>query len=125
MRFSDSTQFDVPKPIKYAISDPSPFNSDESICDEGSSQKPILPPTTCNYDFKTPSSNDNSPIKLHDNPAFKKTIKIHQTDVPIDRLRHPSQNESLLPPPPMDRTTKTHYNLGHQPKMYFKHFAPR
>ena len=30
IRFSDSTQFNIPKPIKDAYSDSSPFNSDES-----------------------------------------------------------------------------------------------
>ena len=34
MRFSDSTQFQIPQPIKYANSDSSPFNSDESISDK-------------------------------------------------------------------------------------------
>ena len=29
MRFSDSTNYNIPKPIKYAKSDSSPFNSDE------------------------------------------------------------------------------------------------
>ena len=112
MRFSDSTQLNIPKLIKYASSDSSPFNSDESQSDEDSSQKPIIPPTTSNCDFKTPSSNYSSPIKLHDN-SFKKIIKTHQTDKPSDRLRHPSQNQSILPPPPIDRTTKTQYKLRH------------
>ena len=39
MRFSHSTQFDIPKPIKHEYSDSSPFNSDESLSDEDSSQK--------------------------------------------------------------------------------------
>ena len=30
MRFSDATHFNIPKPNKYANSDSSPFNSDES-----------------------------------------------------------------------------------------------
>ena len=85
MRFLDSTQFNIPKPIKYANSDSSPLNSDEHQSDEDSSQKPIIPPTTFNYNFKTPSSNDSSPIKLHDNSSFRTTIKTHQTDTPSDR----------------------------------------
>ena len=124
MRFSDLTQFEIPKPIKYANSDSSPFNSDESQSDEESSQKPIISPTTSNYDSKTPSSNDSSPIKLPDNSFFKKIIKTHPTDIPSVRLRHPSQNQSVLPPHPIDRTTKTHYNLRHQPKMYYRFFIP-
>ena len=51
MRFSDSTQFNFPKPIKYANSDSSPFISDESQSDKDTPQKPIIPPTTSNYDF--------------------------------------------------------------------------
>ena len=36
MRFSDSINFDIPKPIQYANSDSSPFNSDESLSDDTS-----------------------------------------------------------------------------------------
>ena len=36
MRFSDSINLDIPKPIKYANSDSSPFNSDESLSDDTS-----------------------------------------------------------------------------------------
>ena len=36
MRFSDTTQFQVPQPTKYANSDSSPFNSDESLSDDDS-----------------------------------------------------------------------------------------
>ena len=75
MRFSDSTQFSIPKPIKYVNSDSSPFNSDESLSDEDSPQKPITPSTTSNYDFQTPSLNAYSPIKQSANSPFKKIIK--------------------------------------------------
>ena len=58
MRFSDSTQFQIPQRFKYANSDSSPFNSDESLSDEDSSQTFMTPSTTL-----TPSttSNQNSP----------------------------------------------------------------
>ena len=58
MRFSDSTQFQIPQPFKYANSDSSPFNSDESLSDEDSSQTFMTPSTTL-----TPSktSNQKSP----------------------------------------------------------------
>ena len=58
MRFSDTTQIQVPQPTKYANSDSSPFNSDESLSDDDSqtfmtpsstednSQKSIAPSTT-------------------------------------------------------------------------------
>ena len=47
----------------------------------------------------------------------KTIIKTHQTDIQSDRLRHSSRNQSILPPPPLNRTTKTHYTLRHQPKV--------
>ena len=50
-RFSDSTQFQIPKLIKYANSDSSPFNSDRSLSDEDSSQISMTPPST----ISTPS----------------------------------------------------------------------
>ena len=103
---------------------PPPFDSDDAQSDEDSLQKPIIQPTTSNYDVKIPSSNDSSPIELPDNSSSKTIIKTHQTDIPSDRLRHSSQNQSLLPPPPIDRTTTTHYNLGHQPKVDYRRFIP-
>ena len=123
MRFSDSTQFNIPKPIKYANSDSS-FFSNESFSDDDSPQKPNTPSTTSNYDFTTPSSNDSSPIKLYDNSPFKPIIKTPQTDIFIDRSRHPSQDQSNLLPPPIGRTTKTHYKLRHQPQMDYRLFIP-
>ena len=111
MRFSDSNQLNA--------NNASPFNSDDSQSDEVSSQKPNIPPTTSNYDFQTPSLNDSSPIKLQDKSSFKTMNETHQIDIPSGRLRHPIQNQSILPHLPKDRTTKTHYNLRHQPKMNF------
>ena len=66
MRFSDTTQFQIPQPTKYANSDSSPFNSDESLSDEDS-QTIMTPSTTDNSSqtFVTPSSfntsNQNTP----------------------------------------------------------------
>ena len=54
MRFSDSTQFQITQPIKYANNDSSPFNSDESLSDEDSSQTFMTPSTTL-----TPSTTSN------------------------------------------------------------------
>ena len=70
MRFSDTTQFQIPQPTKYANSDSSPFNSDESLSEEDS-QTFVKPPSfstsnqntpsiTSNYKSLTPSTNDNS-----------------------------------------------------------------
>ena len=124
MCFSDSTQFNNSKPIKYAISDSSLFNSDESLSDEDSSQKSITPSTTSNYDLTPPFSNDNSSIKLCDNSPFKKIITTPQNDIPIARSPHPSQNQSNSFHPPINRTTKTHYNLRQQPKIDYILFIP-
>ena len=116
-RSSGSTQFIIPKPIKYANNDSSPFIPDESLSDEDSQQKHITSSNTSSYDFTTPSSNDSSPIKLYGNSPFKQIIKTPQTDIPSDRSRHPSQDQSNLLPPPIVGTTETHYNLSHQPQM--------
>ena len=44
MRFSDSTHYDIPKSIKYANNDSSPFSCDESVSDKNSSQNdPFCP----------------------------------------------------------------------------------
>ena len=56
MRFSDSTQFQIPQPIKDANSDSSPFNSDEFLSDEDSSQTFMTPSTTLT---PPPTSNQN------------------------------------------------------------------
>ena len=120
MRFSDSTKFNIPKPTKYANCDSFPFNFDETLSDDDSPQKPITPSTTSNYDFTTPSSHDSTPIKLYDNSPFKQIYKTPKTDIPIDRSRYPTQDQPNLLPPPIDRTTKTHYNLRQQPKLYHR-----
>ena len=124
MRFSDSTQFHIPKPIKYANSDSPPFNSDEAASDDESPQKPMTSLNLSNYDCPSPSPNDNSPIKLHDNSPFKKIFITPQTDISIDRSRHLSHDQSKLLPPPIDRTTKTHYTLRRQPQMDYRLFIP-
>ena len=57
MRFSDTTQFQIPQSTKFANIDSSPFNSDESLPDEDS-QTFMTPSTTDNSSqtFVTPSS---------------------------------------------------------------------
>ena len=64
MHFSDTTQFQIPQPTKYANSDSSPFNSDESLSDEDS-QTFMTPSTTedSSQTFWTPfsTSNQNTP----------------------------------------------------------------
>ena len=71
MRFSDTIQHDIAKPIKYANSDSFLFNSNESLSDEQSSQhdlspsyqsKPLIPSSKTNHTSYNSSSNDNSPM---------------------------------------------------------------
>ena len=124
MRFSDSTQFNIPKPFKYANSDSSPFNSDESITDDDLSSQITTPSTNSNYKPTSSSSNDHSSIKLYDNSPFKEIVTTPQTDISIGRSRHPSQNQSNSLSPLVDRTTKTHYHLRHQPKIDYRLFVP-
>ena len=137
MRFSDSTQFQIPQPTKYANSDSSPLNSDESLSDEDSSQISMTPPT-----ISTPSSisNQNAPQTnrtpfissnhnpstppTNDNSKYKNIINTPHTIIPIDRSRHPSHNQTDSLPPLIDRTTKTSYKLRHQPKLDYRFFIP-
>ena len=60
--FSDSINYDIPKPIKYADSDSSPFNSDESLSDD----------TSLPDDDQTLSSNDfSTQTPSNTKPSFK------------------------------------------------------
>ena len=137
MRFSDTTQFQIPEQIKYANSDSSPFNSDESLSDEDSSQTSVSPFTTMtpfttsnqnssqasttpfitsNHKSFTPPTNDNS--------LYMNIILTPHTDISSDRSRHLSQNQTDSLPPLIDRTTKTTYKLRHQPKLDNRLFIP-
>ena len=137
MRFSDTTQVQIPKQIKYANNDSSPFNSDEFLSDEDPSHTLITPSTTL-----TPSttSNQNSPQLSRtpfitsnqkpltppssDNPLYKNIISSPHTNIPSDRSRHLSQNQMDSLPPLIDKTTKTTYKLRHQPKLDYRLFIP-
>ena len=66
MGFSDYTQFYIPKPIKYANSDSSLLNSDESACDDESPQKPMTPLTE--IEIEPTLGEDIS--RIHYNPGF-------------------------------------------------------
>ena len=133
MRFSDTTHFQIPQPTKYANSDSSPFNSDESLSDEDSqsfmtSYTTLTPSSTSNQNFSpgstqfitsnykslTPPTNDNS--------LYKNIINTPHTNIPSDRSRHPSHNQTDSFPPLIDRTTKTTYKLRHQPKLDYRLF---
>ena len=132
MRFSDTTQFQIPQPTKYANSDSSPFNSDESLSDEYS-QTFMTPSTTkdSSQTIVTPSSfstsNRNTPSitskhksltpPTNDNSLYKDIIYTPHTNIPSDRSRHPSYNQTDSLPPLIDRTTKSTSKLRKQPKL--------
>ena len=65
-----------------------PFDSDESLSDENSSQngstspqlsKPLIPPITSSTNLLL---KDNSPTITNDNSSFKQQIKTHQNELP-------------------------------------------
>ena len=133
MRFSDTTQFHIPQPTKYANSDSSPFNSDESLSDEDS-QTFMTPPTTkdSSQTFMTPfnTSSQNFPQEdtssitsnhksltppTNDNTLYKNIINTPHTNIPSDKSRHPSHNQTDLLPPLIDKTTKLLINYDINP----------
>ena len=120
MRFSDSITYNIPKPIQYANSDSSPFNSDESHSDDTS--LPDDDQTLSPNDFSTQTpSNTNLPSST--NLPSQAILQAPRTNHSCDRTRHPSQNQS----PSFitnNRDTKTHYNLRQQPKMDYRIFIP-
>ena len=121
MRFSDSIIFDVSKPSKYANSDSSPFNSDESLSDDTSFSDNDQTLSPNNFSSQT-SSNTNPPSKI--DPPFQSIHQPPGTNQSRDRTRHPSQNQSPSPSTTNIRDTKTHCNLGQQPKMDYRIFIP-
>ena len=114
MRFSDTAQFQIPQPTKYANSDSSPFNSDVSLSDEDS-QTFMTPSTTNNsyHTFVTPSSfstsnqntppttsNDKSlPSSTNDNSLYRHIINTPHINIPSDRSRYPANNQTTSLPP--------------------------
>ena len=118
MRFSDTTQFQIPQPTKYANSDSSLFNSDESLSDEDS-QTFMTPSTTddSSQTFVTPTSfrtsNQNTPSttsndksltsSTNDNSLYKHIINTPHTNISSDRSRHPSNNQKTSLPPLIDK----------------------
>ena len=135
MRFSDTTHIQIPQPTKYANSDSSPFNSDESLSDEdsqtfmtssttdNSSQTFVTPPSFSTSNQNTPSttSNDKSlTSSTNDNSLYRHIINTPHTNIPSDRSRHSSYNQTTSLPPLIDRTTKTTYKLRQQPKSEYR-----
>ena len=118
MRFSDSINLDIPKPIKYANYDSSPFNSDESLSDDTSFS--VDGQTLSPNNFSSQTSSKNNPHSKID-PSFQSILQPPDTNHPRDRIRHPSQNQSPPPSTTNNRDTKTHYNLRQQPRMDYRH----
>ena len=120
MRFSDSITYNIPKPIQYANSNSSSFNSDESLSDD----------PTFSDDDQTLSPNDLSTQTSSNTNLLSNTILPSQpilqspsTNHSSDRTRHPFKNQS---PSSItnSRDTKTHYKLRQQPKMEYRIFIP-
>ena len=137
MRFSDTAQFQIPQPTKYANSDSSPFNSDESLSDEDShtfmtpsttynSTETVVTPSsfsTSNQNTPSTTSNDKSlPSSTNDNSLYRHIINTPHTNIPSDRSRHPANNQITSLPPLIDRNTKTTYKLRQQPKLDYRLF---
>ena len=124
MRFSDTTQFQIPHPTKYANSDSSPFNSDESLSEEDS-QPFVTPSSFSTSNQNTPSITPNdSPLtpSTNDNSLYRHIINTLHTIISSDRSRHSSNNQTTSLPPIIDRTTKTTYKLRQQPKLDYRLF---
>ena len=109
MRFSDSINTDIPKPIKYAKSDSSSFLSGTSSSDDES------------YNTTHPNNPD---ISLNDTSSHKTITKTHDTNPLYSRIRHPTDCFSLPTPDdtPQERTLKSHYNLRQQPRKDYRLF---
>ena len=100
------------------------------MSDEDSYQTFMTPSTTSNQDssqkskpYKTSNHKSLTPPTI-DNPLYKNIINTPHTNIPSDRSRHPSQNQTDSLPPLFDRTTKSTYKLGHQPKLDYRLFIP-
>ena len=135
MRFSDTTHLQTPQPTKYANSDSSPFNSDESLSDEDSqtymtpsttqdsSQPPMTPYSTPNQNTPSVTSNYKySTSPTNDSSTYKNTINTPPTNIHSDRSRHFSHNQTDSLPPSIERTTKTTYKLRQQSKLDYRLF---
>ena len=82
MRFSDSINTDIPKPIKYAISVSSSFLSDTSSSDEDE-------PSNTTHPY-------NPDTSLKDTSSYNTINKPLDTNLSRTRIRHPT-NSSFLP----------------------------
>ena len=81
---------------------------------------PLIPSRTPSI----PSNYNPSKLSTNDTPVYKDIINTPHTNIPIDRSRHPSHNQTDSLPPLIDRTTKTTYKLRYQPKLDYRLFIP-
>ena len=92
---------------------------------EDSSQTFVTPSSfnTSNQNTPPTTSNDKSlPSSTNDNSFYKDIINTPHTNIPSDRSRHSSNNQTNSLPPLIDRTTKTTYKLRQQPKLDYRLF---
>ena len=81
---------------------------------EDSPQTFVTPSSFSTSNQNTPSitSNDKSLISSSNgNSLYKNIINTPHTNIPSDRSRHSSNNQTDSLPPIIDRTTKTTYKL--------------
>ena len=71
-----------------------------------------------------PSNYNPSILPTNDNSVYKDKFNTSHTNIPFDRSRHPSHNQTDSLPPLIDRTTKTTYKLRHQLKIDYRLFIP-
>ena len=103
---------------------------------EGSSQTfmtpsiTLTPSNTSNQNFSqksTPFRTSNhksfTPPAI-DNSLYKNINNTPHTNIPNDRSRNLSQNQTDSLHPLIDKITKTTYKLRHQPKLDYRHFIP-
>ena len=88
-----------------------PFNTLNQNPSQNST--PFIP---SNHNSLTPPTNNNT--------GYKNIINTPHTNIPTDRSRHSSQNQTDSLPPLIDRTTKLTYKLRHQPKLDYRLFIP-
>ena len=95
MRFSDSIDTDIPKPIKYANSDSSSFVSDTSSSDDDESSY-----TTHPY---------NPDTLLNDTSSYDTIKKTRDTNLSRTRIRQSTDSSSL---PSSNDTTQNRHLLN-------------
>ena len=79
--------------------------------------------STSNQNKPSTTSNDKSlPTSTNDNSLYRHIINTPHTNIPSDKSRHSSNNQTTSIPPLIDRTTKTTYKLRQQPNLDYRLF---